>query len=131
MQCAASSSGRVRLNDPRNDLARAVRELATITASLMNCPKLSSYSNVQTLRSRSLLFVKLGKRLARLRQPLTQWSRRPEFSVLLMEFADALVNLLQSDRVGMPHRAAAVGGKSIPVEIDDVDVDGAQRVSLL
>ena len=35
MQCAASSSGRVRLNDPRNDLARAVRELATMTASLM------------------------------------------------------------------------------------------------
>src|SRR5208282_4576963 len=36
MQCAARSSGRVRLNDPRNDLARAVRELATMTASLMS-----------------------------------------------------------------------------------------------
>src|SRR5207237_6931153 len=35
MQCAAKSSGRVILNDPRNDFASAVRELATTTASLM------------------------------------------------------------------------------------------------
>src|SRR6266849_10310373 len=35
MQCAALSSGRVRLNEPRNDLASPVRELATITASRM------------------------------------------------------------------------------------------------
>src|SRR6202165_3348663 len=34
----ARSSGRVRLNDPRNDLARAVRELATMTASLITSP---------------------------------------------------------------------------------------------
>ena len=35
MQWAARSSGRVRLNDPRKDLASGVRELATTTASLM------------------------------------------------------------------------------------------------
>src|SRR2546428_10455328 len=35
MQWAARSSGRVRLNDPRKDLARGGRELATTTASLM------------------------------------------------------------------------------------------------
>src|SRR5262245_2981400 len=35
MQCAARSSGRVRLNEPRNDFAKGVRELATTTASLM------------------------------------------------------------------------------------------------
>ena len=35
MQWAARSSGRVMLNDPRWDLARGVRELATMTASLM------------------------------------------------------------------------------------------------
>src|SRR5262249_8946055 len=34
MQCAANSSGRVRLKEPRNDLASAVRELATMTASV-------------------------------------------------------------------------------------------------
>ena len=38
MQWAARSSGRVRLNDPRNDLASGVRELATMTASLMGTP---------------------------------------------------------------------------------------------
>src|SRR5438552_206962 len=44
MQCAARSSGRVRLNDPRNDFANGVRELATITASLITIilPKLPS-----------------------------------------------------------------------------------------
>ena len=35
MQCAARSSGRVRLNEPRNDFASGVRELATTTASRM------------------------------------------------------------------------------------------------
>src|SRR5262252_2907658 len=38
MQWAARSSGRVRLNDPRNDLASGVRELATTTASLIGAP---------------------------------------------------------------------------------------------
>src|SRR5581483_4430071 len=38
MQWAARSSGRVRLNDPRCDLASGVRELATTTASLMGAP---------------------------------------------------------------------------------------------
>src|SRR5437867_3281235 len=35
MVCAVKSSGRVMLNAPRNDLASGVRELATMTASLM------------------------------------------------------------------------------------------------
>jgi hypothetical protein len=35
MQCAARSSGRVALNDPRKDFASAVRELVTTTASLI------------------------------------------------------------------------------------------------
>src|SRR5215470_15745974 len=38
MQWAARSSGRVMLNDPRNDLASGVRELATTTASLIRAP---------------------------------------------------------------------------------------------
>src|SRR2546427_9539297 len=35
MAWAVKSSGRVRLNEPRNDLASGVRELATMTASLI------------------------------------------------------------------------------------------------
>src|SRR5712691_1449045 len=42
MQWAAKSSGRVRLNDPRKDLASGVRELATTTASLMASPFLGT-----------------------------------------------------------------------------------------
>src|SRR5208283_4765456 len=123
IQCAARSSGRVRLNDPRNDLASAVRELATMTASLMKSPML-------LLRGRHLLFIELGKCFTGFRQALQQRSRRPEFSVLLMEFANALIDLLQSHRVGIPHRPTAIGGKSVTVEIDDVDVDCPQCVSL-
>src|SRR5258708_31054196 len=38
MQCAARSSGRVMLNEPRNDFASPVRELATTTASRISSP---------------------------------------------------------------------------------------------
>src|SRR6185295_20011274 len=41
MQCAARSSGRVRLKDPRKDFAKGVRELATTTASLIVLPFVS------------------------------------------------------------------------------------------
>src|SRR6267378_1585070 len=44
MQWAAKSSGRVILNYPRNDLASAVRELATTTASLMTNSFLQRHS---------------------------------------------------------------------------------------
>jgi hypothetical protein len=46
MQCAARSSGRVALNDPRNDFASAVRELVTTTASLIYSLKGASESNI-------------------------------------------------------------------------------------
>jgi hypothetical protein len=42
MACAARSSGRVRLNDPRTALASGVRELATMTASLFTISLYSS-----------------------------------------------------------------------------------------
>src|SRR5271168_4998767 len=38
IQWATKSSGRVRLKEPRKDLARGVRELATTTASLIAAP---------------------------------------------------------------------------------------------
>src|SRR5215471_9531613 len=42
MVCAVKSSGRVMLNAPRNDFASGVRELATMTASLMGMVSLYS-----------------------------------------------------------------------------------------
>src|SRR5579872_1151684 len=41
MQWAASTSGRVMLKEPRNDLASPVLELATTTASLMGSPSMN------------------------------------------------------------------------------------------
>src|SRR6185369_15465482 len=49
MQCAARSSGRVALNDPRNDFASAVRELVTTTASLIYSLKSAPESNINQL----------------------------------------------------------------------------------
>ena len=43
-----------------------------------------------------------------------------------MKLADALVHLLQSDGVGVPHRSAAIGGEAVTVAIDDVDVQGSK-----
>ena len=50
--------------------------------------------------------------------------------MLLLKFANALINFRQSHCVGIPHRTAAVGGESVTVEINDVDVDGAECVAL-
>src|SRR5277367_2396365 len=47
-----------------------------------------------------------------------------------MEFVNPFVNFLQTHGVCVPHGTTAVGGKSVAVEINDVDVGGAQRVSL-
>src|SRR5271170_2123537 len=49
MQCAARSSGRVILNEPRNDFASPVRELATTTASRISSPEQKN----QTLPAKS------------------------------------------------------------------------------
>src|SRR4029077_5512703 len=48
-----------------------------------------------------------------------------------MKFADAVVHLLQSYRIGVPHRASSISWETIAVEIDDVDVDCAERVTFL
>ena len=66
-----------------------------------------------TLRGRNLLFVEPGKSLALFRQALQKRSRCPQFSLLFVEFANALVDLLQSHRVGMPHRPAAISAPTL------------------
>ena len=56
MTCAASSSGRVMLNDPRCDLASGVRWLATMTASLKApCPPRPVVSHEDTKPTNSLI----------------------------------------------------------------------------
>ena len=69
--------------------------------------------------------IEVGKALAFFSQTLEQRSGLPEFAVLLMKFADAIVNFFQADRIRIPHRAAAVRRETVAGEIDDVDIDGA------
>src|SRR5467141_257780 len=59
--CTAMSSGRARLNEPRNDLARPLRTLATITASRIGMP-------IRLRRPARLAFLEeRGDALARVR----------------------------------------------------------------
>src|ERR1051325_3791801 len=81
------------------------------------------------LCSDARFLVKVGETLAFFSQTLEQRRRFPEFSVLLMKFADAIVNFFQADCVRIPHWAAAMRWETIAGEIDDVDIDGAQRVA--
>src|ERR1700739_264269 len=73
--------------------------------------------------------IKIGEALAFFGQTLEQRRGLPELSVLFMEFADAIVNFFQSDRVRIPHWAAAVRREAVAGEINDVDIDSAQRIA--
>src|SRR5580700_10087400 len=78
-----------------------------------------------------MFLTELGKCLVGLGETLQQGSRFPEFSVLLAEFAHAVIDFFQAHGVGIPHRTSTVCGESIAIQVDDVDIDRAQRVSLL
>src|SRR3989442_1673677 len=100
-----------------------VRTASIITASrVMRTTRLS-------LCCRALFFVEIGEGLACFRQPLEQRRGLPEFSVLAVKFADAIIDLLQAYCVGIKHRATAMGGEAIAVDINNVDVDRAQRIT--
>src|SRR5260370_14673749 len=83
------------------------------------------------LRSRSLLLIEVGELLAFLSKLFEQRRRLPPVAMLFVKFADAIVDLLEADRVGIPHGPAAVGGEAVPVDIHHVDVHGAQRVAFV
>jgi len=92
------------LNDPRNDFASAVRELATTTASRMSSPaknqtlpaKIRNAYRVRCDRVAKLAVVLLhhyrlfpvqfGEGFAFLGQTRQQLGRFPEFALLLMKF---------------------------------------------
>src|SRR5580700_6161459 len=126
-QCAARSSGRVMLNDPRYDFASAVRELATTTASLIRlAPGLGGGG-----RGFSDALIKIDESFAFFGKPLQQRRRRPEVSVLLPDLLNPRIDLLQTDGIGVPHRPTTISGESVAIDINDVDVDGPQRVAFL
>src|SRR5579859_8196556 len=90
-------------------------------------PRHSSWA--QTSCGGARFLIEVSEAFAFFGQTLEQRRRLPEFSVLLMKFADAVVNFFQADCVRIPHGTAAVRGETIAGEIDDVDIDGAERVA--
>ena len=77
------------------------------------------------------LHLVLCKRPARFRQLLEQRCGFPPESLRFVKFTNAVVHLLESDRVGVHHRPTAKRGESVTVDIDKVDIDGPQCDSLL
>src|SRR5258708_16668046 len=81
------------------------------------------------LRCRAFFLAKIGEPLALIRKPLQQRGGPPDLTVLTVEFEDAVANLFETDGVGVPHRTAAMGGGSVAVEINYVDVPCAHRLA--
>src|SRR5260370_3399348 len=78
------------------------------------------------LGSCALFFGEFGECFALLGERLQQRSGAPGFARLLVKFADAIVNILQTHSIRIPHRAATIGRETVAVEIDDIDVHGAK-----
>src|SRR6266851_4575358 len=47
-------------------------------------------------------------------------------AVLLFEGADALLDFLETNRIRVPHRAAAISREAVAVDVDDVDIDSSE-----
>src|SRR5580704_3222164 len=78
------------------------------------------------LSGRALFLIEVRELFALFSQALQERSRLPKFAMLLVKLLDALENFFQANRVGVPHRPAAIGWETVAVEVDDVDIDGAQ-----
>src|SRR5262245_9021408 len=51
--------------------------------------------------------------------------------MLFLELANSLKYALKANRIGIPHRTAAIGWESVTVDVDDVDVRSPKGESLL
>ncbi len=78
-----------------------------------------------------MFLIEIGKLLAFFRKPLQKPSRLPEFAVLFVESFNAVEDFSQTNRVGVPHWPAAMGGEAVAVQVDDVDVARAEGVAFL
>ncbi len=84
---------------------------------------------VRTVIRLQLFVCRSRRRCGFLRQLLQERGGLPEFAVGALEFQNAVVDFLQSHGIGVPHGAAAIGRESVAIEVDDVDIDGAQGES--
>ena len=81
------------------------------------------------LDCRPFFLAELRKGLALLCKPFQQWGRPPRFAMLAMEFRDTIEDFFEANGVGLPHGTAAMRGKTVTIQINDVDVGSTQRVT--
>src|SRR5258708_10842314 len=78
--------------------------------------------SARALGSCALFSTILSKSLALFRKLFQQRCGLPGFTMLALEFTDAVVNPFEAHCVGIPHRTAAISGEAVAVDINDVDV---------
>jgi hypothetical protein len=79
----------------------------------------------------SAFWLEIAECFAVFRQVLEQRRGFPKRTEVLVELGNAFVDFVESNAVGIPHRAATIGWESIAVYIDDVQIGGAQGIALL
>ena len=85
-------------------------------------------SSVRTIRCKFFLPVKIRKRPAGFGKPPQQWRGQPEIVAMpLAKFLDACQHRLEPYRIGVEHGTSAPGRKPVAVQVDHVDIRGAQR----
>src|ERR1700752_1899177 len=84
---------------------------------------------VPGLNCRAFFLAELRESLALSRQALKYGPGLPVFTLLPGEFRHAVVNAFQTEGIRVPHRAAALGRETVAVEINNVYVRSAQRVT--
>src|SRR6266403_2421450 len=109
------------LNAPRHDLARPVRAVETMTASVMMGSSLSKLSSAV-------------ERLAFRRELGQQWSRLPERWICMRirrQARHAAHDVVATQHVGVQHGPAAIQRKAIAGQINHVDIGRALGDALL
>src|SRR5438105_11612353 len=109
------------LNAPRHDLARPVRAVETMTASVMMGSSLSKLSSVV-------------EGLAFRRELGQQWRRLPERRICMRicrQARHAAHDVIETQHVGVQHGPAAIQRKAIAGQINHVDIGRALGDALL
>ncbi len=120
---------RRRPDSTRRQPARASRRAAAAPIPVP-APVIQTSLSARSRITRALVMV--GKALALGGEPLDQRGRLPDIAIACrVEAPDLLQHLAKPLALGPEHRAAAIDRVAIAVDIDDVDVRGAQRDALV
>src|SRR5437016_3875681 len=115
---------------PAHDELNINAPSATRTKSVLEAENIVTASSKQTRHLKvTLLLAVDGESLSLCVQLVEQRRGLPEFPVQLVKFKNAAVDILEVNGIRVPHWSAAMSGEAIAVDVDDVDVPGAQCVA--